>query len=166
MGKYDVDFDDYEEGTGGYDGEEPKKGIYPGRLVALNEHTSGEGNESLRWVFEISEGDYKGWRGYVYSNMSSAKWKTQEMTLAIAGGSKKKMSLKPGSEGKRQEGEDSPTVKKAKPVRIRVINEMYEEERKGRIRNILPGKGKADSDSSGDEPDGGKKKKKKKDEPF
>jgi hypothetical protein len=166
MGKYDVDFDDYEESTGGYDGEEPKKGIYSGKLVQLNEHTSGEGNESLRWVFEITEGDYAGWRGYVYSNMTTAKWKTQEMTLAIAGGKKAKMSLKPGAEGKADEGRESATVKKAKPIRIRVINEMYEEERKARIRNILPAKADKSSKDAGDEPDGKKGNKKKKDEPF
>lgn len=161
MGKYDVDFDDYEERTGGYDGEEPKKGIYPGRLVSLNEHTSGAGNESLQWVYEITEGDYKGWRGWVYSNMDSAKWKTQEMVVAISGGAKKAVSLKPGAAGDREEGQNNATVKKAKPVRLRIISEMYEGEPKGRIRNVLP----ADA-STGSSEDGEKKKKKKGDDPF
>lgn len=161
MGKYDVDFDDYQERTGGYDGEEPKKGIYPAKLVSLNEHTSGAGNESLQWVYEITEGDYKGWRGWVYSNMDSAKWKTQEMVMAISGGAKKAVSLDPGPSGDRDAGQNNKTVKKAKPVRLRVISEQYEGEPKARVRNVLP----ADASTSSDE-DGEKKKKKKGDDPF
>lgn len=162
MGKYDVDFDDYEPSSGGYDGEEPKKGLYPGKLVALNEHTSGAGNEGLRWVWEITEGDYAGWRGYTYSNMDTAKWKTQEYVLALQGGAKKPLSLKPGKEGDRESGTNSPTVKKAKPIKLRINTEMYEEERRGRVRNVLPA-GDSKSEKSSD---GGGKKKKKKDEPF
>jgi hypothetical protein len=161
MGKYDVDFDDYEEQSGGYDGPEPKRGVYPGKLVQFNEHTSGAGNEGLRWVFEITEGDYKGWRGYLYSNMDTAKWRTQEIVLAISGGKKEKVSLKPGSEGKRDEGADNVTVKKAKPVKLRVKNEQYEGETVGRLRNVLPSDGKSESSD-----EGGKKKKKKGDDPF
>lgn len=156
MGKYDVDFDGYEESTGGYDGEEPKRGNYPGALIQLNEHTAGNGNESLRWVFEITEGDYKGWRGYLYSNMDSAKWRTQEITKAIQGGEEKKMSLDPGEEGDREAGQNSKTVKKAQPVRIRVQTEEYEGEKRGKIRNVLPD---AEAKAS-------KKKKKKGDDPF
>lgn len=138
MGKYDVDFEDYEGSTGGYDGEEPKRGNYPGKLVALNEHTAGNGNESIRWVFEITEGDYAGWRGYLYSNMDTAKWRTQEIVKAIQGGDEKKTKIEPGPEGDREAGEASKTVKKAGPVRLRVMTDEYEGEKRGKVRNVLP----------------------------
>lgn len=166
MGKYDIDLDDYTPNSGGYSGEEPKKGVYPGKLVSINEHTAN-GNESLRWSFEITEGDYKGWRGYVYSNMTTALWKTEEITFAINGGVKKKVSLDPGQEGNREDGQNNKTVKKAKEVRLRVINETYEDERRGKIRNVLPSSDDVTSPASGDDDTAGSKKKKKKgDDPF
>lgn len=144
MGKYDVDFDDYEEKEGsGYDGDEPKKGIYDGKLVSLREHESSGGNEGLEWVFEITEEPYAGWRGWSYSNMDSAKWKTQQYVKAIQGGEEKKMALKPAEAG--GDGSASQTVKKAKPVRLRIVNEKYEDERKARIRMVLPTEGKGKS---------------------
>lgn len=147
MAKHKVDFDDYEERTGGYDGEEPKKGIYNGELISVDDHESNAGNEGFEWVFEIKEGEFSGWRGWVYSNMDSSKWKTQQITLAISGGSKTGMTIDTDDKGAK-------TVKKAQPVRLRIVNEKYEDERKGRIRVVLPsedakpakGKKKASSD--------------------
>lgn len=163
MGKYDVDFDDYEDKSGaGYDGEVPKKGNYPGKLVSLKEHTSGAGNEGLEWIFEITEGDYAGWRGWYYSDMENSKWKTQQIVKAINGGDEKKTSLDPSPTGK--DGSDNKTVKKALPVRMRLTREMYddgsgEKEPRAKIRAIMP-----DEDVS--EKKASKKKKKKGDDPF
>jgi hypothetical protein len=133
-GKWDVDFDGYEEKEGGYDGDEPKKGIYDARLVSLREHTSGEGNEGLEWQFDITEEPYVGWRGWVYSNMDSAKWKTQQIVKAISGGSEDGMRLDP-VDG--PDGSKSKTVKASQPVRLRIGREMYDDEPKARIRRVM-----------------------------
>jgi len=136
--KYEVDTSEYDEtkDSVGYDGDEPKKGIYDGKLVSLKEHTSGAGNEGLEWIFEISKGPYKGWRGWVYSNMDTAKWKTEQTTLAIQGGKKGRLVLQPADED--GDGKESPTIKKAKPVRLAVRREQYEGEPKAKIRTVLP----------------------------
>jgi hypothetical protein len=165
MGSYDVGFDDYDESGTGYAGEEPKRGIYDGVLVSLQDHTSASsGAEGLKWVFEITEGSYKGWRGYVYSNLDSTKWRTQEIVKAIQGGSEKAVKIETT-----EKGTDSKTVKKAKRVRLNIKVEKYDDEPRGRIRNILPYENVSDSSGGGsnsDEPGGGKKKKKNKgDEP-
>jgi len=136
MGKWDVDFDDYEEKEGGYDGDEPLKGTFDGKLVSLKEHTSGEGNEGLEWIFEITEAPFAGWRGWVYSNNDSAKWKTQQIVKAIQGGSESKMALKPSpSDG---DGTKSKTVKAATAVRLRIRKEKYEDEFRGKIARVIP----------------------------
>lgn len=136
MGKWDVGFEDYEEREGGYTGPVPKRGTYDGALVALAEHTSGEGNEGLEWVFEITEGEYKGWRGWTYSNMDTTKWRTQDIVFAISGGSKEGLKLDPAEEKKN--GSKSKTVKKAQPVRLHLVNETYEEEKRAKIKTVLP----------------------------
>lgn len=153
MGKYDVDTSDYDESkdSGGYDGDEPRKGIYDGKLVSLKEHTSGGGNEGLEWIFEITEEPYAGWRGWTYSNMDSAKWKTEQMVHAIQGGKKGKMALKPADED--GDGKTSGTVKKAKPVRIRIVSEKYEDEKKARIRTVLPMESKTKSKNGSEDDD-------------
>lgn len=154
---YDVDFDGYDEKEGtGYDGEVPKKGIYSGELVSLREHTTSD--TALEWQFEITEGDFKGWRGWVYSDLANAKWKTQQITKAINGGEEKKTSLKPVAAG--GDGTSSPTVKTAKAVRLRLINETYEEEKRAKIRTVMP----ADENTKKSKSD--KKKKSKGDDPF
>src|SRR3954454_20581882 len=137
MGKWDVDFDDYEDKSGaGYDGEVPKKGTYDAELVSLKEHTSGQGNEGLEWIFEIVEGEYAGWRGWVYSNMDTAKWKTQQITKAIQGGEEKPIKLAPAPED--GDGTTSKTIKKAKRVRIRTAQETYDDEKRAKIRVVMP----------------------------
>lgn len=161
MGKYDVDTSEYDDSkdiaAGGYDGDEPKKGIYDGKLVMLNEHTSSGGNDGLRWVFEITEEPYAGWRGYGYTNMDSTMWKTEQFTNAIQGGKKGKIALKPAEEGEYEKGAESPTVKKAKPVRLRIGSENYEGERRARLRTVLVMEGggkKKKGDDDGDDPFG------------
>lgn len=152
--KHEVDFDDYEEREGsGYDGEQPLKGTFDGMLISLKEHTSGNDNEGYEWIFEITEEPYAGWRGWVYSNMDSAKWKTQQIVKAIQGGSEERVTLDPTDEGT-----DSKTVKKAKPVRLRMRKEKYDGEDRAKIARVMP------RDGGGKEKKG--KKKKKSDDPF
>lgn len=155
MGKYDVDFDDYEEKEGGYDGPVPKRGTYPAVLVSCKEHTSSD--TAIEWIFEITEGDYKGWRGWLYSDMENAKWKTQQIVKALQGGDEKKMTIDPVENS--GDGTKSKTVKKANPVKIRTRIEKYEEEDRAKIRTVMP-----DSDGAAKKAD--KKKKKKGDDPF
>ena len=147
----EVDFDDYEErDSTGYNGDEPKRGIYDGKLVSFKEHTSSAGNEGLEFIFEITSGEYAGWRGWVYGNMESAKWKVQQIATAINSGSKKKVKLLPAGED--EDGRESKTVKKASPVRLVIRTEKYEGEARGRIRTILPME--SDSDDDDDSGDG------------
>lgn len=145
----EVDFDDYDEdrASAGYNGDEPRKGIYTGRLHSFKEHTSSAGNDGLEWIFEITEGEFAGWRGWVYSNMEAAKWKTQQIATAINAGSKKKVKLMPAEED--GDGTASKTVSKAKKVRLVIRTEKYEGEPRGRIRTILP----LEPDDSDDETD-------------
>lgn len=145
MAKWDVDYDDYEEKEGsGYDGEQPRNGIYPGRLVSLKEHESGNSDTSLEWVFEITEGDYEGWRGWSYSNLDGSKWKTQQYLKAINGGVEKKTSVDPSKH--------AAIVKKAKPVRLRIKGEKYEGERRARIGSVLPGEASSKKGKGSDDP--------------
>lgn len=157
---YEVDYEGYEEKAGsGYDGPVPKRGIYNGALIGLFEHTSSD--TSLGWIFEITEGDYKGWRGWSYSDMDNAKWKTQQTTKAINGGSEDKFTLQPAED--QASAESSPTVKKAKPVRLQLARETYEDEPRAKIRRVLP----MEDGDGGKKGKGEKGKKKKKgDDPF
>lgn len=131
-GKWDVGFDGYEE-RAGYNGPEPKPGIYEAKLHSLEEHDSQNSETSLHWIFEITEdGEYAGWRGHAYTNLDedSALWKTQQYVKAIQGGSETPMNLDPSKH--------EAIVKKATPVLIRTKFEKYEGEDKARIRVVLP----------------------------
>jgi hypothetical protein len=153
--QHEVDFDDYEEKEGsGYDGDQPLKGTFDGNLISLKEHTSGEGNEGYEWIFEITEEPFAGWRGWVYSNMDSSKWKTQQIVKAIQGGSETKVVLDPTDDGT-----DSKTVKKAKSVRLRMRKEKFEGEDRGKIARVMTSEG-------GDKKKKKGKKSKKTDDPF
>lgn len=158
--EYVVDMSGYdpeeERAGGGYDGDEPKKGVYEGELVTFNEHTSGEGNEGLRWGFRITEEPYQGWFSYVYSNLEGAEWKTKQIVHAISGIDDRDVKLVPAPEG--EDGAESPTVQKARPVKLQVRREKSQsgdDEWYGRIRTVLPGSGKKKG-----------KKKSKSDDPF
>lgn len=145
MGKWDVDFDDYEEKSG-YLGEQPTPGLYEGKLVVFEEHSTSD--TALHWVFEITEDcDFKGWQGHTYSDLANAKWKTQQIAKAIQGGAEKKIALDPSKSEK--------IIKAAKPVLMRVKNEKYEGETKGRLHLVLPlekkAKGKEPWDDDDDE---------------
>ena len=134
---------------GGYQGEQPKPGIYEAVLVLCEEHTAASSDqEGTHWVFEITDGPYTGWRGHQYTNDDTTLWKQDQILTALglqeAGG--------------RFEGTHEGIVKKGGPVRIKTNQEEYEGEKRGRIRTILPplegqeapkakGKGKKSKDS-------------------
>jgi hypothetical protein len=88
-GKVVIGMSDYDPSKDqGYSGDEPKRGVYTFELVDFGLHESGEGNRSIRWVFQIADGPYQGWRDYLYTNLDSTKWKTQQITYALTGDQK------------------------------------------------------------------------------
>lgn len=135
--KYEVDTSNYDESkdSGGYNGDEPKRGIYDAVLSGLSEHTSDGGNEGLKWTFDITEEPYEGWRGWVYSNMDSTQWRTDQIVNAINGGKKGKFVLDPSEKG--EDAADNKTVKSALPVRVRIKHEEYDGETRAKIRTVL-----------------------------
>ena len=140
---------------GGYSGDVPKPGIYDFKLHSVEEHTGGsaEGEKSV-WVFECTEAPYAGWRGYVYTNDTSTAWKEAQILEAL------------GILGKDSDEVDETyesIMKKAGPVRGRVKNETYEEEKRGRITTIMAPPDGAQPASASKEKKG---KKKKGDSPF
>lgn len=133
-------------GEGQYAGEVPKPGMYDAKLVRVSDHTSGAGNDGLEWVFEITEEPYAGWRGWVYTNDEASAWKEVQVLEAIGALGKDEDNLSTTHES---------LAKNANGVRIKVSNETYEGEKRGKIRTVLP--------MPGSEPGGKKKKSKKKD---
>lgn len=131
MTKHKVAMDDFDETQQGssYGGEEPRRGVYEAKLVSVVDHQSKEGNDGLKWNFEITVGEFSGWRGYVYTNLDASMWKTQQIVFAMTH-SKKGMVIDTDNDG-------AAVVKKAKPVQVRVVNETYEGERRGKIKTIL-----------------------------
>lgn len=149
MTKYEVDFDDFED-RAGYSGDQPKPGVYPADLVSFKGHTSAGGNEGFEWIFEVNGGPYQGWRGWVYSNLDAAKWKTQQILKAIQGGTEKKAVLDTSEKGAAR------LVKVAKPVKVRTVMEQYQEENRAKIRVVMAddgpkSKGRTEEDDSDEE---------------
>lgn len=143
MSKYTVDMDDFDESRAdsAYTGEEPRRGVYPGKLSRVKDHTAkSSGDEGLEWAFEITTGEFKGWWGFLYSNLDSTKWKTQQICYAITG-SKRPVTIDTDENGAKM-------IKKAKPVLMRVITEMNEGERRAKLKTVLPAN---DDSSDGDE---------------
>lgn len=130
MGKFQRNYEDVErrEASEGYTGDVPKPGIYEAVLFKCQDHEgpSGDGTE---WQFDITEEPYVGWRGYTYTNDAGAAWKELQILEAL---------------GIIEEGQDTVNtthekiMKNARPVRIKVKNETYEGEKKGKITTVLP----------------------------
>lgn len=160
MGKFTRDYGDveYREPGEGYTGEEPTAGLYPAKLVSCKDHDAKNG-DGTEWVFELVDGDYEGWRGWVYTDDEGAAWKEQQILVALG-------IIEPNGEVNTTHEK---IVAKAKPCRVRVRNEKYEGERRAKIRTVLS-VGDPDEKpssrrrrSSNDEPDD---KPRSKEEPF
>lgn len=134
MAKHEIDFDDYEERTG-YNGEDPKPGLYSAKLVVFEEHTAASsGQEGFHWVFELTDEPYAGWRGHLYSNAESTKWRTQEIVRAIRGGSTDPVTL--------DTDKADALLKRAKPVKVRVkLGDEYQGQRRPRITSVIVSSG-------------------------
>jgi hypothetical protein len=151
VGSFKRNYGDVErrEAGEGYAGDPPKPGIYEARLVSCKEHLSTAGNEGTEWVFEVTEEPYAGWRGWVYTNDSTAAWKEVQILEAVG-------ILAPGKDDLNTTHEK--ILAKAKPCRVKVKNETYEGEKKGKVTVILPpkadskAKGSDDDDDSDDDP--------------
>jgi hypothetical protein len=154
MGKFKHDGSTVDTSKGGgYEGEQPKPGVYPAKLVICEEHTSQSSDqEGTHWVFELTEdaGPYAGWRGHTYTNDAGALWKQDQILVALG-------LQQPGG---RFEGTHEGIVKKGGPVRVRTNLETYDEEKRAKIRTVLAPEGGAKAAK------GEGKKKKKSDEPF
>ena len=85
MGKFSRNYEEVErrEAAETYAGEAPKPGIYDAVLSTCVEHTSSEGNTGTAWTFDISDGTYAGWRGWVYTNDNTAAWKEVQILEAV-----------------------------------------------------------------------------------
>lgn len=154
MGKFKRDFDDveYKDPQEGYNGEQPRPGLYDAKLVVCEEHDGGTGDaEKTHWVFEIVGGDYEGWRGHGYTDDENSAWKEQAWLVALG-------IMKPNES---VDTTHERILKNAKPVRIRVRNEKYEGETRAKLGSVLP---------PGDEPakgstSGGRRRRRDNDEP-
>lgn len=113
----------------GYDGPPPPRGLYPGKLNSVGQHTTTE--DSIVWTFDISEGKYEGWRGWTYSNMSTMKWRTHEILVSLG-------IIEPNGE---IDVTFEEIMKKAGPVRLRIVSEEYGDDTVPKIGKIVkPGK--------------------------
>lgn len=149
MGKMKRNYGDVErkEVSEGYNGDPPKPGIYNAVLSTVDEHTTSD--TATVWTFDIMDEPYEGWRGWVYTNAEGAAWKEVQILEAIG-------ILKPGENN--LDSSHETILKKAGPCRIKVRNETYEGEKRGKITAILPPSEGAKA--------GKKKDKKKKEDPF
>jgi hypothetical protein len=150
---------EYRESDGGYSGDMPKRGIYPGKLVSVADHESGAGNKGLEWIFEITEEPYAGWRGWTYSNDDASAWK--EAQILVAGGIVDASKLdKKGNLTVELDTTHEQIVRDFGPVRLQVRHENYDEEKRAKLGRVLP------PEEAEQKKHGKKKSKKKKDEPF
>lgn len=128
MGKFKRNYKDVDRSSGGYSGDVPKPGVYDAELKSCAEHTSSAGNEGTEWVFEITEEPYAGWRGWVYTNEEGAAWKEAQVLTALGIISEDDDTVNTTHEQ---------IVKKSAPVRVKVTNEVWEGEKRARIKTVL-----------------------------
>lgn len=149
MGKLKRDYGDVDRTKeGGYSGDLPLPGLYDFKLHSVDDHN----DETVVWVFECTEEPYVGFRGWVYTNGTSAAWKETQI-LEAAG-------LITKDEDK-FDMDYKAIVKKASTVRCKLKHETYEGEKRAKITTILPmpeGSNSAKTEKKG--------KKKKSDTPF
>lgn len=142
-GRFNRDYsnEEYREPSEGYNGEQPTKGLYSCKLVNIEDHETAEGNESVKWTFELLPGsenkhgdDVSGWRDYQYTNDDTTAWREQQIAVAL-GLCKPKGKLT---------GTYAANLKKAKPCTVRVGTEQYipedggDSETRGRMQAFMP----------------------------
>ena len=150
----DVDRSEREQ----YSGEVPKPGIYDFHLKSVEDHTGGDaGGNKLVWMFVCDQEPYEGFAAWVYTNDDSTAWKEVQIFEALGLMSKDDDSVDLTHEQ---------IVAKAGPVRCKIINETYEDEKRGKIKTVLPPRdGQEKPKGSGKASKAGKKGKKEK-SPF
>lgn len=148
MGSFNRDYSDVErkEVGEGYTGDVPKPGIYNAVLSSVGDHTTSD--TATVWTFDLTDEPYEGWRGWVYTNAEGAAWKELQILEALG-------LLAPGED--KFKGTHESVMKKAGPCRVKIKNETYEEEKRGKITTILPPKDgakakKSKKDKGGDDP--------------
>lgn len=113
-----------------YSGEVPKPGIYDFYLKSVEDHEGGESDgNKLVWMFECTQEPYVGFAAWVYTNDTTTAWKEVQVLEATG-------LLAPGETELDLTHEQM--VKKAGPVRCKIINETYEDEKRGKIKTVLP----------------------------
>lgn len=132
---------EYKESGGGYDGPDPATGLYPAKLTSVGRHENGSDETSMVWTFDITEGKYAGWRGWVYSDMANSKWKTQNILVALG-------VIEPNEEINKTYEQ---IMKEAQPCRIRTMSETYEGEARAKIRAFMKASEATASDDEEDE---------------
>lgn len=116
---------EYKEQSGGYDGPPPPTGLYPMKLSSVGQHTTSD--TSIVWTFDVTSGKYAGWRGWMYSDMDNAKWKTQNICVALG-------LIEPNEEIAMSFEE---ILKKAGAVRGRVRTEEYNDEFRPKLQTVI-----------------------------
>lgn len=146
MGKMKRDYGDVErkEAGEGYTGEVPKPGIYNAVLSSVGDHTTSD--TATVWTFDVTDEPFEGWRGWVYTNAEGAAWKEIQILEAIG-------ILKPGQNN--LDATHESIMKKAGACRVKVKNEVYNDEKRAKITTILPpldGKGKKSKKNKDEDP--------------
>lgn len=161
MGKFKRNYKDVDRSNEQqtYSGETPKPGIYDFQLSSVKEHTGGEasGNKS-EWIFECTQEPYVGWPGWVYTNDESTAWKEVQVleALGLMGPDDTDLDLT-----------HEQIMKKGGPVRCKLINETYDEEKRAKIKTVLPPRdGQEKVAKAGGKAKKGKKKKDGEESPF
>lgn len=131
MGKFKRSYKEVDrERESGYSGDIPKPGIYTFKLVKVGDHTaSSSGADGTEWIFECVEAPYEGWRGWVYTNDDTTAWKEVQILEALGIITKEDEEINTTHEK---------IMKDASLVRCKITNETYEDEKRGRIRTVLP----------------------------
>jgi hypothetical protein len=153
----------------GYDGDPPKRGLYDGKLLEVEEHESTSSEvqpNTLHWVFEITQEPYVGWRGHTYTNDSTTAWK--EVQLLLSMGIVAAKDVKDGVLTKKVDLDLATLPAQAGPVRLQVVTQNYEDEKQAKLGKVLPPRESQENGESGKAGKAGKKGKKGKkvEEPF
>lgn len=112
--------------------EPPKPGTYRARVVQAEPKSPKDKDPRIEVIYEITVGDFKGAKLYDYiTEGESSKWKKDQFWIALGlvktNGSK--VTVLPL---------DPARVNKLPEVMVRVVNEMFNEEPKAKVRGVYP----------------------------